>query len=226
MKKLLRATHNQAGFTILELMIATLVFSVILVVITAGVLHFTTDYYKGINSSTTQNAAANIMSDISQSIQFNRGVPPHGTSGTSGWLCAGGKEYVYFLGQEEPNVNSGLFSFGYDGINCYTSANYATAPTWLAGHQDLLQSHMRLSVLSVSGPTGPNANIWNINVGVAYGDNDLFCAPVKVPGSCSTGLGAADFTNLATLTDLRCISQNGSQFCGVANLSTTVQSRL
>src|SRR5262249_25193419 len=66
-----RPDSRQAGFTIVELMVATLVFSTILIVITYGVLSFTRAYYNGVTNSTTQDTARNIISTISQAVEFN-----------------------------------------------------------------------------------------------------------------------------------------------------------
>lgn len=49
---------------------AMLVFSVILTVVTMGVISFSNRYYKGVHASTTQNTTRNIMSTITQAIQF------------------------------------------------------------------------------------------------------------------------------------------------------------
>jgi prepilin-type N-terminal cleavage/methylation domain-containing protein len=68
-----RQRKSQAGFTIVELMIATLVFAVVLILITVGVLTFTRSFFKGINQSRTQNAARTVIETISQGIQFSGG---------------------------------------------------------------------------------------------------------------------------------------------------------
>ena len=52
-----RTQSSQSGFTIVELMIATLVFAMVLLVITVGVMSFTRAYYRGINQSNTQRVA-------------------------------------------------------------------------------------------------------------------------------------------------------------------------
>lgn len=220
--------RRQAGFTIVELMIATLVFSVILVVITTGVLHFSSAYYKGINSSTTQTATAGVMNAVSQAIQFSPASsvqPPAPLAGDAStkYLCAGNQEFLFKPGVQEP-AGVSIYQFNTGGT-CYNSSNsadatyYGNAPGW-DKRLDLLQDHMRLAQLKV---TGLDARSWNVTVKVAYGDDDLLCAPTSDPGSCAAS--AANLTDF-TKDDLTCRPGNGSQFCNVSTLSTTVVTRL
>lgn len=65
---------NQAGFTILELVIATSVFGVMLLLATTGMLEIGRAYYKGITTSKTQAIARDIENDISNSIQNGGGA--------------------------------------------------------------------------------------------------------------------------------------------------------
>jgi len=67
-----RSKRLQSGFTLVELMIATMVFSVILLVITYGVVRFTNSYYKGLNSSTTNSAGTRASSQKSGLCRISR----------------------------------------------------------------------------------------------------------------------------------------------------------
>jgi len=116
----------QAGFTIVELMVATVVFSVILIIITTGVIHITQTYNKGINLINTQNTARNIMDSISQSIQFSGGVVswpqpsdnPVGTSGpvTAGRGCIGSQQYDFQLGYQVDDNPDGTIKQAKDAL--------------------------------------------------------------------------------------------------------------
>ena len=102
-----------AGFTIIELLVATAVFSVILIVITSGIMLFTSNYYKGVNQSNTQAVARSIINNISQAIQFSAaGYPyvqlanwPTG-SGNQGF-CVNNVQYSYVTGREIESSPSG-----------------------------------------------------------------------------------------------------------------------
>src|SRR5215813_11934354 len=69
-------TDRAGGFTILELLIASGVFAVILLVVAVGVIRFSNDYYRGVTASKTQSAARAIMLRVSQSIEFGKTVTP------------------------------------------------------------------------------------------------------------------------------------------------------
>lgn len=63
-----KTIKNTAGFTIVELMIATVVFSVILILITTGIIQIGKAYYKGIIGSRTQETARKITDEVGRSI--------------------------------------------------------------------------------------------------------------------------------------------------------------
>ena len=215
LKRFKSTSRNQSGFTIVELMIATMVFSVILLVVTYGVLHFTNDYYKGINSSTTQNTARNVIDSVAQAIQFSGG-PVQATTTPNGYVCAGNQEFVYALGGQLPTAAYALSQI--TNTTCDTSPS----PTGT----ELLQPHMRLTQLKVAPVTGDTTGTqWTISAGVAYGDNDQLCAPTSQLGSCAAGAGTLSNAQLIA-PDVTCKSTAGSQFCNVAKLSTTVVRRL
>jgi prepilin-type N-terminal cleavage/methylation domain-containing protein len=209
--------HQEAGFTIVELMIASLVFSVILVVITVGVIRFTNGYYRGINSSTTQTTAQNTIDSISQAVQYSRG----GTSaGGVGYFCAGSKVFTYTPGKQFGGVpisaDRGLYMMDNSGPACSNPAS----PT---GGVELLDKGMRVISASVTQPTAPSY-LSNIKIKLAYGDDDLLCSQTASPGSCTneTVLTGSQFTN----SDVFCKAHLGSQFCSVVELSTVAQQRL
>jgi type II secretory pathway pseudopilin PulG len=226
---------RQAGFTIIELMIATLVFSFILIVITVGVMAFTNSYYKGVNSSTTQTATQGIIDDITQAIQFGGagtvGLGSLPSAGTDGVFCAGSKLFIFSSGVEYNPSAPGAPSDGNWGLYMMNNPNTAscTKPGAPSGGSELLGSHMRLADFSlvqqdVSSPTSP----WKVNIRVAYGDADLLCSTSLNgnPGGCNPG--SANFPANKNFIDgqMQCRNQTGSQFCSVAVISAVAQQRL
>lgn len=189
--------RNSRGFTILELMVATLIFAVILLVITAGVIRFTTQYFKGVTSTKTQAAARTIIDDISRQIQYGKNVNPNLTAGGVKGLCIDNVLYSYQIGAQVDNGKHAITK--YSGTSC----NSAT-PNMNLGNE-LLGSHMRLAALDV---TQVDAQTYTVHVHVLYGDNDLL-----VPAS-------------AAWNDKHCASVTGSQFCASSDLTTTVQQRV
>jgi type II secretory pathway pseudopilin PulG len=220
-------THSRtAGFTIVELMVATLVFMVILLIITIGVIVFSSAYYKGVNSSTTQNTARSIVDDISQAIQFSgQGVTP--TTATTNYFCAGDKVYMYTRGTQLPttpgSTNWGLYRGTNTAISGCTPLASATA-----NGAELLGPHMRLADISVTGVSG-QPQLYVVTLRLAYGDSDLLCSPSlggAATGGCQKTSPSYSPTTPWFAPDMICKSQTGSQFCAVSGLSTTVLQRL
>jgi prepilin-type N-terminal cleavage/methylation domain-containing protein len=215
----LRASN---GFTIVELMIATLVFSVLLVLITVGVIRFNQAYYKGVTQSNTQNVARTIVEDISQAIQFGTSGDsvagtPGSTPGQSYYFCVGNLRYRYLLGDElsdNPGSSQTYHALVVDSPSTCNGAdiNPTSINVSSLSGSELVSPKMRLSKLSVQQVSG-SSDLWSIDVRVAYGDDDLFFSPSGDP----SGAAAPDAT---------CSSGAGSQFCAVSELSTIVQKRV
>lgn len=217
-----RPDARSAGFTIVELMIATLVFSTILLLITVGVLYFTHTYYSSINRSTTQNTARAIISSVSQGIQFS-GTPVATTADTgSNYFCAGGNMYIFKLGVQYQGAtatatNPGLYVVpSPSGCASPAGVNYNRPDA-----QQLLGKGMRIANFTV---TGIGSQLYAISLTVAYGDNDLLCAPQSVTGSCGNNTVLTD--GQLSAGDIACRAQTGSQFCAVSSFNTTVQQRV
>lgn len=216
-----RAFRNKEhGFTILELLIASGVFSVILLVVAVGVTRFTAQYYKGITESKVQAATRQIMADIGQAIQFSSEpvsfVDPD-ASGVGG-VCFGNTVYGYAIGRQvtdtAPNAGNPWYQ-GYHGLvvmkngTCARAAIAAVlnAQTLPAGARELLGRHMRLSALDHQ----QNGHLYTIRIRVIYGDYDLLSPAVT---------GSTDWAME------NCTSGADTQFCGVSDLQTTVERRL
>ena len=209
MSNLLR--HRSEGFTIVELMIATSVFAVVLILATVALLQVGRAYYKGTTSSQTQDAARTVLESISQGIQFSASggstvaVTPAPTPapGVISNFCINGKQYTYVLdrqltdGSASASQSNNVLVIS-DNPTCSTSppAGLASFP---AGTEQLTPG-MRLTKMTI---TQPVQGIFTITVRVVFGDNDL--------------LNAAHDT---------CNGGAGSQYCAAAELTTTVQKRL
>ncbi|MGH7240712.1 MAG: PilW family protein [Candidatus Saccharimonadales bacterium] len=217
-------TLHSGGFTIVELMVATLVFSVILVVITSGVIHFTAEYYKGVNTSATQTVARNITNIIAQNLQYGGGPGVYdGTNAAAGYVCVGSTRIDYNVGHQF--TGSGDYGVVVSADSC--SHTYPPA----AGSQpkEYLAPNMRVTNVGVT-PV-PGTLLYKISVGVAYGDPDLLCATNVVPainsGGCSPtqSVPATPAWWAAHGAFVGCKGGAGSQFCAAAHLNTEVVSR-
>ena len=218
-------TRAQSGFTVIELLIATAVFSVVLLLVAEGILSFNNVYYKGITQSNTQNAARSVLENISQAIQFSGGAvtSPITANGSSKGFCIGGQRYSYLLGQEL--VDSG--TLGTDqahhvlvqdspngGCGGTNAQDVASLPVNLTANEgvELLSQHMRLAKLTVSQLSG--TDLYQVEVRVAYGDNAFLYSP----SGNALGPVAPDATCHADWA--------GAQFCATAELSTVVEQRI
>lgn len=198
-------SSKQAGFTIVELMVATTVFSVILVVITVGVLYFTRSYYKGVYSSMTQSTARTITDTVTQTVQFGANEPvtyeyqeADYSPNTVNFFCAGGYVFVFDLGEkyEVGAATEGMYMQPTPNSGC-------TVPLDVTGRRQLLGNRMRVTYVNFS----LNGGAYTFDIKVAYGDDDLL--------DDGGGSGA----------EIQCKSEAGYEYCAVARLTATAQRR-
>jgi prepilin-type N-terminal cleavage/methylation domain-containing protein len=215
----MKQQHRQHGFTIVELLVSMAVFSVVLMVVTIGIVQVSRVYYKGVTEANTQNVARNIMDTVAQAIQFSGGsvlaTNPTPTPGTSYAFCINNQEFSYRLGFKMVDGTLGANQTNHALVQRTVSGCDATGQD-LSGSisgRELLAPNMRLANLVVE-PAGDN--LYRVQVRVVYGDDDLLYSP--------TGLQPA--TNGATAKDASCRGEQGRQFCAVSELSTVVISRV
>lgn len=226
---------DQAGFTIVELMIATLVFSMVLMVIIYGVLNFSHAYFSGVNSSATQNTARTVINNIAQAIEFSGNTitptsPVIGKLNTF-YFCAGNATYYYvqgmmYDGATPTAADPGLFR---QPGSCTSSPSFSAA----AGGEELLGTNMRIPYFKVA-QADATGRLYSVALSVAFGDSDLLCnvskgsaqggcqlsAPLNPIGQPVIGAGSNP------LGDVECRQVTGSQFCAHAALATTVSLRV
>ncbi len=188
---------NQAGFTLVELLIATSIFAVILLAATATLIQVGRMYYKGVIASRTQDTARTLTDDISRSLQFSGGTVPTlnlGGSPPVSAICFADTRLTFVVNVQAPeNIAHALWQDTIAGPgSCAASPISLTAPNpgGLDG-KDLLDPHMRLTKLSVT-PSAGSPDVYDVEVGVAYGDTDLFNLdgmgkPVSCKGSVLGG---------------------------------------
>lgn len=192
--------QREAGFTLVELLIASSVFSVVLLLLTFGMLQIGKVYYKGTTSSRTQAVARNISDEISQSIQFAGGaISPLAVSGDATKFCVGDKGYWFKLNKklgDEPHV------FVVDSAQCAVSF-VGTPPQLKKSQRELMVQNTRLTRLVVGYDAARKG--YGVIVRVVAGDNDMFEGDNP---------------------DNNCKGGSGGQFCAVSELYTFVQKRL
>lgn len=210
---------NQQGFTIIELMFATIAFSIVLLGATVATTQIGRLYYKAVITSRTQQTVRMIIESVSQPVQFGgvniRQTPPTLISGIrTGAICAGNKRYTYGINaQVDPSAT------GYTADHKAKHAMYEdqlptdSAPCTpldlthnLSGGRDLVPPNMRLTRFDVT-PPDPGSSIWGFDLVLIYGVDDLLVPNGNDPTGCT---GAPE----------------GSQWCATATLSTKVYKRV
>jgi prepilin-type N-terminal cleavage/methylation domain-containing protein len=220
---------NNRGFTILELTIASSVFAIILLVIAAGVIAFTRQYYKGIVTTKTQAAARAIMSEVNQSLEFSRTANFDLASGSTEGFCVDNKLFSYIIGRQvkdgtSVNADKGPHGFVVDSsaplCSDTTAPNVPNAFAAGDGQRELLGDNMRLSVLSVE--QGDN-NLYTVHVRVIYGDAEVLVddTGTALTAASAAGLSEDDWASVKCSPD-----KANSEFCAISDLTTTVQKRL
>jgi prepilin-type N-terminal cleavage/methylation domain-containing protein len=216
-------TTNQKGFTIIELLIATLIFSMVLILVTIGVLSFTKVYFKGLNLSKTQNASRTILESVAQSIQFSGGAVTTSigvvrSNGSEGF-CVADKRFSFIRGwqvvdaQPDARLHQSRHGLVVDEPgNCSGLQAQDVKASLTPNSQELLTTGMRVSKLTVESI--PATNMYRVSIRVVYGEDDLLFSPSNNP------LGAA-------APDAACrVGFSGGQYCASSELSTIVNKRI
>lgn len=214
MINIMKQSHEQSsrGFTIIELMIAIVIFSVLLLAAAATLTQISRLYYKGVVATKTQNITRSLVDDISQTLQFSSGVVSAASSGQTQSICIGQTRYTFIINKQvkrgDPGTLHALWQDKISGAGSCGDSQPNLADENPGGDQgkELLETGMRLKSLSVTD-TGRN-EIYNINVAVMYGDDDLI-----------------NFTNPTTPKDCKG-DITGSQWCALSELTTQIYSRV
>lgn len=208
MKKRINIKNNQSGFTIIELLIATLVFSIILLITTEAVIQISRTYIRGYIGSETQNANRGILDQISQAIQLSGGggvvIPPSQPYLGYYWFCVNDVKYTYRYNTELTPTSGNVFiSDAATGTDCSTPDTNPPAGT----ATELLSQHMRIVKPSngagILGSVNGIPSLYSLSMNVLYGDSGTFntlsntCEPIS----------------------------SGGAFCSTSAISTTVQQR-
>lgn len=220
--RLKNLSDKQKGFTIIELVIASSVFGVVLLIAMTGILYIGRSYYKGIITSRTQETARSISNEISSTFQYG-GVNPVTSPAVADYgglsvhtQCIGKFRYSYILDSRVSNDGAPgtskhalwLDVIG-EGKACAPldlrqdvpeDGNTDTSPDAKAQRRELLPNNMRLDEFSMQQQSG--RSFLSTNIRLIFGEQDLSPA-----GTCIQ-------------------NRFGGQFCAVSDLNTTVKKRL
>ena len=195
----MRRINNRNGFTIIELLISTVIFSLVLLVITTAIVQFSRIYYKGVIQSRTQQTARDIVADIAGNIRFSG----DGTVARTGnVLCVGAKGYTFVLNQQiSPTQHALVADSGTCTAHAPMGGPLVPSNPLDNSQRELLGENMQLMNIEVEQLHASNNNLYRLTVKVGYGR-----ATDMTSGVCNA------------------ISRGG-QFCATAELSTIVAKR-
>lgn len=238
-----KTSHTkQAGFTIVELMIAISVLSVVLLLTTVGIVRVGEAYYKGITQANTQQAARNILNDIVENIEYGgltgTGLTPapydivglYGGTYSVNVYCLGFQRYTYVtnyrlaantqVSATDPVSKHVLWKDTMPNDKCVAlntgeaSPIATTAPDSAVGINgtELLGRNMRLTDFSITSVPGSSNILYKVAITIMYGDDDLI-----------------DKSDPGGMPNWKCKSSSGligASFCAKSELKTTVGKRL
>lgn len=213
MKKL---KNNQKAFTIIELLIASTVFSMIILGACVAIIQMSRLYYKGIILSRTQTAGRNLAEAIAREIQFQGGsvnqdifTPPPPDPKTS-IISIGTTRYKFAINQQQgKDITHAIVKYNNDPADSDGPDLNDTALN-SSNYRNILGNNMRvldISVSKVGGGGVSTAGLYSVQVVIAYGDSDLLDTPADLADTTCKG-------NLA-----------GSQWCSVVRYNTMVYQR-
>lgn len=213
--------RKENGFTIVELMIATAVFSIVLMLCAYAIIHVGRMYYRGVITNRTQDTSRKVVDDISRAIQFSSFTDvqnstndfPDATGVQA--LCLGGVRYTYstqhYLGE---NTSESLQHVLWkdripEGSDCeplnLSLANPNDTPDVQDGTDgvELLGDNMRVPRIEITEDDA----VWTVAVRIVHGDDEGLFEDGNNFGICKGGTATG-------------------QFCAVSELTTSVTKRL
>jgi prepilin-type N-terminal cleavage/methylation domain-containing protein len=208
------------GFTLVELMIATTVFSVVLLLAMTGFFQIGRIFYKGVSITQTQDVANQIGLEIGESIEGAPKISPLNTYKGLQYICIGKNRYTIDVNRRVDVDSTTSFSTGQIGLvkdtlnsdnSCVapclpTPADCASGDVPWNKPTELLGDNMRVESFNIASPLAPiNNNYYAISLIISYGDDDLLT--YTTPGDRST---------------VQCKNETGSQFCAVGRYSASI----
>jgi prepilin-type N-terminal cleavage/methylation domain-containing protein len=226
---------SQDGFTIIELMIATAIFTIMLILTTTTIIGITQTYIKGSVEGQTQQTARTVLSDISQAIEFNDSGDITVTTNYSGdvyYFCTGSDVYVYQLDKYlSPTLTGSEYStwalvrFPYSSCTVPLNSLNQPDPLGQAGAEELLATNERLGWLYISPLAINGETAYTINLEIGYGDNVLLNDTFNTNGDYNVN-ALPTAPPVSAQYEYRCISGLDSSFCATSTLTTTVIPRI
>jgi hypothetical protein len=230
-----RHKRNSRGFTIVELTIATGVFSIILLLAMAGFIQIGKLFYKGVNITGTSDVGKHALNSIKSDVSFDtlttsydfQNAPVSTPSGNveRKYFCAGTNRYTFIL-HKQLNVDdeaaemqtsvAGWYKFALlkDRIvtgcpNPFDTTSPSKDPIDPSEVTELLGDKMRLSHISIQPVAGTNNKLYTISIKVAYGDDSVFQGSTEITDNPACEPASTLGASFCYVSDLRTIVRKG-----------------
>lgn len=216
MKKRFKKSNDSAGFTIIELLIATLIFSIVLVVILAAFVQISRLFYKGVNMSNLQNDARTVTQDIADDIQFAQNPPTFVKANSSGigYFCIGLHRYKYHLRYQVGSSTNDNFGILRETVSSAAGCTLSAPGT---DPEELLGNDMQLNYINNLADSCTNGRcLVHVHV-IFYGGTSQGLFSTSDSSYSGDPWNAPDAECTGSLTD--------SQYCATADYERTVLQR-
>lgn len=218
------------GFTIVELMLASIVFSFVMLAALTGFMQIGRIFYQGVSMTQTQGAAQKIVDDITGNISTSSNVSALNSDNGYKYYCVGNARYTYTYKTGSGGVQAPIqvnlsdtrdYASGNNGGNfgllrdilpgnspcatpCYNAAGNCSSPAYVPFRSptEMLGNDMRLSNFQIA-PSAIGNGLYNVAVTLAYGNDNVLANGSSANPQCLGGT-------------------RNTQFCAVAALNTSI----
>jgi prepilin-type N-terminal cleavage/methylation domain-containing protein len=207
------------GFTIIEVMIATAVFAVVLLITIGGFMQIAQVFYKSVVQTQTQQDLREIVDRVSSDIRQAPVIYDYQQIGTTDkyYQCIGSTRYTYRLNNRVDSADADTNSkFGilidrlpgnspcgnpYDASTQFKPAGDPDAPIELLATNERL-NHFYVSRVAnnVSGDSGDNNWVYQVDVAIATGRNQYLLTDASGQATCNDRLSISQYCSVAHLT--------------------------
>lgn len=200
---------DNKGFTIIELMIAISILSVIMLISSTAIIFIARQYQNGVTRTTLQSASRQLHQKFTDSIKFSGGEIIQTDSDGYSVICVGDSRY-YFKTPLTGSITTttGMSNLFFDKNSSGFSSSTCGAGLNESSSAKLLPNNSRVAQALLACDT-PSPKSCTLKTTFISGDDDLF--------------------NVSTSTDidtLSCKAGIGNQWCSIVNLRSTVNSKI
>jgi hypothetical protein len=206
-----------------EVSIASTVFSIVLLVALTSFFTIGRLFYKGVSITQTQDAITQLYQDINGNFQSAASISPPQTGNGYSYYCVGNARYTYKIHNmvsldvapdHAPNGNFGILKDILPGnssacaVPCNDQGSTVCSPGTAKFDKpiELLGQKMRIEKFNIQSN---GASLYDISLVVAYGDDDVL--EYAIPGP------PPDYSSVACKND-----SSSQQFCSVSRLNTAI----